>query len=140
MQHVKTLSIIASKAMHLLQKRIVNLYLPVDCQLKRFDQTIVSILLYGSEVTGFENLQPLEKKIHLDFMRNILKMESSTPLVMVYGEFGRYPYDVQVKVRMIKFWSKLLTGMNSKISFKMYSYYISIETIFTHVNGFCIYM
>ena len=118
-QHVKNLSTLASKAMHLLRKRIVNLYLPVDCQLKLFDQTIVPILLYGSEVTGFENLQPLEK-IHLDFMRNILKMKSSTPLVMVYGEFGRYPLEIQVKVRMIKFWSKLLTGKNSKISFKMY--------------------
>ena len=53
-------------------------------------------------------------------MRNILKMKSSTPLVMVYGEFGRYPLEIQVKVRMIKFWSKLLTGKNSKISFKMY--------------------
>ena len=56
MQHVKNLSIIPSKAMYLLRKRIANLYWPVDCQLKHFDQTIVPIFLYGSEVTGFENL------------------------------------------------------------------------------------
>ena len=30
-------------------------------QLKLFDQTIVPILLYGSEIFGFENLQALEK-------------------------------------------------------------------------------
>ena len=54
------------------------------------------------------------------FMRSMLKMKSSTQLVMVYGEFGRYPMEIQVKVRMIKFWSKLLTGKNSKISCKMY--------------------
>ena len=53
-------------------------------------------------------------------MRSILKMKSSTPLVMVYGEFGRFPLSIQIKVRMIKFWSKILTGKNSKISFKMY--------------------
>ena len=77
------------------------------------------ILLYGSEITGFEILQPLEK-IHLDFLRVILKMKSNTPLVMVYGEFGRFPLSIQVKVRMVKLWAKILTGKNSKISFKMY--------------------
>ena len=49
--------------MQLLRKRIVNLHLPVDCQLKVFDQTIVPILFYVSETFGFENLQPLEKII-----------------------------------------------------------------------------
>ena len=118
-QHIKNVSKLANKSMHLLRKRIVNLHLPVDCQMKLFDQTIVPILLYGSEITGFEILQPLEK-IHLDFLRVILKMKSNTPLVMVYGEFGRFPLSIQVKVRMVKFWAKILTGKNSKISFKMY--------------------
>ena len=118
-QHIKNVSTLASKAMHLLRKRIVNLHLPVDCQIKLFDQTIVPILLYGSEVYGFEKLQPIEK-IHLDFLRSILKMKSSTPLAMVYGEFGRFPLAIQIKTRMIKFWTKILTGKNSKISFKLY--------------------
>ena len=119
MRHVKSVSTLACKAMHLLRKRIVNLYLPVDCQLKLFDQTIVPILLYGSEVTGFENLQQIEK-IQLDFLRSIIKMKSSTPLVMVYGEFGRFPIAIQIKIRMIKFWAKILTGKNTKISYKLY--------------------
>ena len=42
------------KAMHLL-KRIHTLNIPLDLQLKLFDDTIVPILLYGSEVWGFEN-------------------------------------------------------------------------------------
>ena len=90
MQHIRNLSTISSNVMHLLRKRIVSLYLLVDCQLQLFDQSVVPMLLYGSELTGFENLQPLEK-FHLDFMRNILKMKSSTPLVMIYEKFGRYP-------------------------------------------------
>ena len=105
--------------MQLLRKRIVNLHLPVDCQLKLFDQTIEPILLYGSETFGFENLQPLEK-IHLDFLKSIRKMKSSTPLIMIYGEFGRFPLEIQVKTRTIKFWAKILTGKNTKISYKMY--------------------
>ena len=54
-QHIKYLSSLAKKSMQLLRKRIVNLHLPVDCQLKLFDQTIVPISLYGSETFGFEN-------------------------------------------------------------------------------------
>ena len=101
------------------KKRIVNLHLPVDCQLKLFDQTIVPILLYGSETFGFENLQPLEKT-HLNFLKSILRMKSSTPLIMVYGEFGRFPLEFQTKTRMIKFLVKILTGKNTKISHKIY--------------------
>lgn len=119
-QYYKALSSVAYKAMSLLRKRIVNLNLPVDCQLKLFDQTILPILLYGSEICSFEKLQLLEK-VHLDFLRSILKMKKSTPLTMVYGEFGRYPIEIQAKKRMIKHWSKILTDKDSKISYKMYS-------------------
>ena len=70
-QHIKNVSKLANKSMHLLRKRIVNLHLPVDCQMKLFDQTIVPILLYGSEVTGFEILQPLEKNSSRLFARHI---------------------------------------------------------------------
>ena len=86
--------------MYLLRKRIVNLHLPVDCQLKLFDLTSVPILLYRSEITGFESIQILEQ-IHTKFMKNILKMKNSTPNIMVYGEFGRFPLEIQAKVRMI---------------------------------------
>ena len=39
---------------------------------------------------------------------------------MIYGEFGQFPLETHVKIRMIKFWVKILTGKNSKISYKMY--------------------
>ena len=52
-QHIKYLSSLAKKSMQLLRKRILNLHLPVNCQLKLFDQTIVPVLLYGSETFFF---------------------------------------------------------------------------------------
>lgn len=134
-QYVKHLSAIASKAMYLLRKRIVNLHLPVDCQLKLFDQTIVPILLYGSEITGFENIRLLEK-IHLDFLKGILKMKNSTPHSIVYGEFGKFPLEIQVKVRMIKYWSKILSGKDTKFSYKMYLVLYCLKIIYFHANGF----
>ena len=47
-------------------------------------------------------------------------MRNSTPLNMIYGEIGRFPLEIQAKTRMIKFWSKILNGKNSKISHKIY--------------------
>ena len=76
------------------------------------------ILMQKVKYNGFD--PELSEKIHLDFLKSILKMKSSTPLIMIYGEFGRFPLEIQVKTRMIKFWAKILTGKNTKISYKMY--------------------
>ena len=38
-----------------------KLHLPVDLQLQLFDSMVMPILLYGSEVTGFENTDILER-------------------------------------------------------------------------------
>ena len=128
-KYIKHLSEIACKAMHLLRKRIVNLHLPIECQLKLLDQTIVPILLYGSEVSGFENMHLIEK-LHLDFLKGILKMKKSTPHIMVYGEFGRFPLNIAAQIRMINYWSKTLTGNDAKISRKLYIVLLSL-----HINN-----
>ena len=60
--------------MHLLRRRIVNLNLPIDCQLKLFHQTVVPILLYGCEIFGFENIYAIEK-IHLQFLKKYIQIE-----------------------------------------------------------------
>lgn len=67
-------------------------------------------------------------------------MKKSTPHVMVYGEFGRFPIEISAKVRMIKYWSKLLTGKDSKISIKMYNLllYLHKRNIFSSKWILCI--
>lgn len=60
----------ANKAMHLLHKRIQNLSLPLDLQLKLFDSTILPIITYGSEIWGYENLEMFER-IHTILLRSI---------------------------------------------------------------------
>ena len=44
----------ANKAMYLLYKRINNLNLPLDLQLKLFDSTILPIMTYGCEIWSCE--------------------------------------------------------------------------------------
>ena len=63
--------------MCLLYKRIYNLHLPNDLQLKLFDHTISPILSYGSELCSYENTDIIEK-VHLEFLRKITKSRKST--------------------------------------------------------------
>lgn len=54
------------------------------------------ILLYGSEVWGFENFKIFEQ-MQLKFCKRILKVQNTTPTFMVYGEFGRFPLKLNVE-------------------------------------------
>lgn len=109
----------AKKAMHLLQMRVKNLFLPVDLQLKLFDHTILPILTYACEIWGYENYGMLEA-IHTQFLRSILHARKSTPLYMIYAELGRYPIELHVKGRMVNFWKRLISGKQTKIAFMLY--------------------
>ena len=109
----------AKKAMHLLQVRIKNLFLPVDLQLKLFDQTILPILTYSCEVLGFENCGLFES-IHTQFLRSVIHARKSTPLYMLYGELGRYPIEFTIKCRMVNYWTKLISGKQHKLASLLY--------------------
>ena len=73
----------ARKFLFGLYRKIKNLDLPIDCQLKLFDKTTVPILTYGSEVWGYGDLSII-KKVHTDFMKYILDVKKSTTL---WGSF-----------------------------------------------------
>ena len=93
--------------------------LSIDCKLDMFDKVVKPIILYGCEVWGF-NQSPLLERLHLKFCKHILNLKPSTPNYMVYGELGRYPITINVKVRMISFWAKLQNSQGKKISSKLW--------------------
>jgi hypothetical protein len=39
---------------------------------------------------------------------------------MIYGELGLFPIEIHVKLRMISYWAKLLTGKETKLSYFSY--------------------
>ena len=82
-----------------------------------FDKTIlpIHVLLYGSEIWGFENIDIIER-VHLHFCKLILHLKQSTPNFMVYGELGRYP----ISVIMIRFWCRILNRKEFKLSYLLY--------------------
>jgi hypothetical protein len=94
-------------------------------QLKLFDSLVELIILYGSEVLGFWK-STNHGKIHLKFCKRILNLRLTTPNYMVYGELGRYPLDIRVKLRMVSFWTKLVQSEN-KLSSNLYRLMLQIH-------------
>ena len=82
--------------------------LSIECQLDLFDKIVKPILLYGCEVWGFGNNSIIER-VHIKFCKILLGVKKSTPDFMIYGELGRYPLDISIKLRMINYWFKLVT-------------------------------
>jgi hypothetical protein len=90
----------ARKALYCLHRKLRNISIPIDLQLKLFDTLILPILTYGCEVWDYENTKQLEKP-HLQFCRNILGVRTATPNFVTYGELGRTPID---------FWNRLISS------------------------------
>ena len=98
--------------------RLHNLF--IKCQLELVDSIVKPIILYGCENWTFENNEIIEK-LHLIFWKLLLHLKTSTTDYMVYGELGRYPNSIDIKVRMITFWCNIIMGKHSKLSHICYA-------------------
>ena len=111
---------------NLFYKRIRNLTLPIDLQLKLFDHTIVLILLCGCEIRGYQNTQIIEN-VHNDFfffffLRNILKLRKKKVHCCIrYKRNRRRPLQINIKSRMMGYWISVINGKNSKLTRLMYN-------------------
>jgi hypothetical protein len=75
--------------------------LSIKCLSSLFDKMVKPILLYGCEISGFGNNDVLEKVL-LKFCKMILNLKTSTPNYMIYGELGRYPVEIDIKIRILE--------------------------------------
>ena len=125
---VKRLYDIASRAMFEVLKKGKKLHLDIDTQIKLFDSTVLPILLYGSEVWGYNNVDIIEK-LHLRFLKILLNVKKSTPSCMIYGETASFPLDIMVNSRMVNYWFKLCTEIRPKINVVLYKLLYRLYTI-----------
>jgi hypothetical protein len=119
----------ARKAMFSLNELAVKLMLPPDIHLELFEKMITPILLYGCEIWGSGNIEPLEI-FYRNFIKRILGIAKNTPNCIVYGEVGKNPLQNQIYNRMISFWIKISEGKTSKLSTLMYKLIYRM-----HLNG-----
>ena len=104
----------ARKAMFAVVEKSKVLRLPVDIACELFNVCVVPVLLYGSEIWGYENLREVEV-FHRGFMRMILKTFNFTPNAMLYGELGTTDMSTIIHKCMVNFWLKLKSSPYKKI-------------------------
>lgn len=66
-----------------------------------------------------------KERVHLKLCKHVLRLKNSAPNFCVYGELGRYHLSVTIKLKMIKYWCRLIHGKENKLSsvlFKLLSY------------------
>jgi hypothetical protein len=110
---------IGTKAMYEILKRGKFHNLSISCQLVLFDKVVKPILLYGCELWGLSNCDIIER-VHLKYCKLLLNLKSSTPNCMIYGELERYSLYIDIKQRMVSYWTKLITGKQSQICSVVY--------------------
>jgi hypothetical protein len=112
----------AVRAVSALRQRCISAKLHQPAVLFRlFDALVMPILTFGSEIWGtwFGSLSncldsPLDK-VHTSFIRASFKLRSTTPLLMLYREFGRCPLALHWWARVFKFLQRLNSLDDSRV-------------------------
>ena len=87
---------------------------------KVFDSKVQSVLLYSSEVWGFQRLENIEK-VHLLACKRFLGVPIKTPNKLIYPELGRYPLFINSQIRCLKYWFRLVQMDPNRLPKQAYS-------------------
>ena len=87
---------------------------------------IQPILLYGSELWGFEASKCIEN-IHLKFCKRMLNIKQNTPEPAVLGELGKYPLFICHFKKVISYWLKILHMDENGYPKRCYLFLLSLD-------------
>ena len=111
----------AKKATFSLLSKVRQLNLAVDVFNELFERLVIPVLLYGSEIWGYENTKQLQVMCN-NVMRRFLRLHRSTPVCMINGELGIKEIEEYTDNRILNFWCNIATGDESKISTILYKW------------------
>ena len=111
----------AKKASFGLIARIRQHNLTFEVSIELVEKLIIPILLYGSEIWGYEDPKHLQITLN-NVLRRILRLHKSTPICMINGETGLKEISEYIDNRMVNFWSNIATGHENKISSILYKW------------------
>jgi hypothetical protein len=118
----------ARKAMFKLLKDTRQLgMLPPNVAFHLFDSLVMPILEYGSEV-WYCNKDIIDlERIHTRFIKIILGVHNNVSNHAVYGETGRYPLLIRQKVKVFKYWFKIIQMSESSLVKMIYNSLVSLN-------------
>ena len=111
----------AKKATFSILTKIRQSNLSADVFTELFERLCIPVLLYGSEIWGYENSNQLQVMCN-NTLRKFLKLHKSTPMCMLNGELGIKEIAEYIENRMLNFWCNIATGEESKISTILYKW------------------
>ena len=100
--------------------------MPNDLQIKLFDSLVLPILLYGSEIWGYENHENFEK-LQRKFCKLILNVSNKSSTNIVFGDLDRYPVEFFIKQRTLNYWGRIIASKDHKISKILYQLAITLK-------------
>jgi hypothetical protein len=125
---LETQKALAGQALKALFKLKSYLYkftnLSITHNLELFDKLVMPILLYGTEISGFNNCDIIEK-VHTKFCKQLLGVRPQTQNNFIYGELGRIPLKQQMLVSIIRYWLKISQSSDLKIVKHVYNLMLS---------------
>ena len=98
-------------------------------KIQLFNSMILPILTNSSEVWGVYNLDLIET-FYLSFLKCLLGVKKSTPGSFVYGELGIFPLKIEIQMRVIKYWLKII---RPSLSYDNYIRKIYLELMLTNI-------
>ena len=87
---------------------------------KMYDAQISPIMEYMSEVWYQKKTLDELEKIHLAFIKSILRVKMSSSTHAIYSECGRFPLKIKAQFQMISYWKRIVLLENSHIVKKAY--------------------
>ena len=103
-------------------------------RLDLFDKLIVPILCYGTDVWGSIQASATER-VHLRFLKTILRVKTSTPNDLVYAELGRQTLCTKRLIQIVNNWFKILTTQDTKYIKHVYNFMLQdVESYPNKVN------
>ena len=115
----------AKKAKFGLLSKVRELTLSVETFIDLLDKLVVTRLLSGCEVWGYENPKQLQLMLN-HTMRRFLRVHKTTSICMLNGELGLKEISEYIENRMLNFWYKVATGDENKISTILYRWILEL--------------
>jgi hypothetical protein len=120
----------ANKAMFAVLKRTNKIgRLTPKVYLQLFDSFIMPILEYGSEVwyRGVDIMQI--ERVQLRFLKMILGVRCNTSTLALYGDTGRFPLSLRIKVKQIKYWVRVVKMCDNTIVKQVYNMMLQLDNL-----------
>ena len=115
----------ADKAKYSLLAKAREINMTVDTFVDLLEKLVVPVLLYGSEIWGYEKSDSLQIMLN-HTMRRFLRLHKRTSTCMLTGELGLKEVNEYIENRMLNFWYKIATGDENKISTILYKWIVAL--------------